>query len=543
MTTPTPTRTRSSPNGSRPRGRSRAKSGSGVKLGPAPGPRRRTRGFEVIRWIEAHCVFTNGEWIGQPFVLQPWQKHLILELFELQPADDLRRYRWALIGVPKKNGKTELAAALALYFLIADGELSPLVVCAAASEEQADLVFGAAKRMAEMSPTLRRVTDRYDKEILVPSIPGAILRRVAAVAGTNDGQNIHVVIADELHEWIGRKGEGVWQVLTNSIGARRQPMILQITTAGYDTTTILGQQYEYAAAGADARYYFRWHSAPMELNHRDEAAWREANPNYGVTVRREFFEDQLKKPESIFRRYFLNQWVATEDSWLPDGAWAACRRPELQLDASRPTWVGIDYAPRRDSTAVVIAQRVDAPNQLAHLAGQPELVPTLILRTRVWANPYPPGTAEHEGWTTNIDEIGNHLREVREAYPTVTLPADPEHRSGPVFVYDPYRFADKADQLALEGLLMLEFPQTLARLVPASETFYELILQRRIAHDGDTLLAAHIANVVKHETDRGWRMTKPKGSPKHIDAAMAAAFAVSEANRLIEQPQGAPELW
>ena len=180
---------------------------------------KRSQGARVCRFIEQYCCFTNGEWIGRPFRLQPWQRRIIYELFEVGD-DDVRRYRWALVGVPKKNGKTELAAALALYFLLGDDEPSPLVVCAAASDEQADLVYGAAKTMVTMSPTLSQICTPFDKEILVPSKPGAKLQRVAAVAGTNDGKNIHAVICDELHEWQGDKGEKVWNVLTNGTGAR-----------------------------------------------------------------------------------------------------------------------------------------------------------------------------------------------------------------------------------------------------------------------------------------------------------------------------------
>src|SRR3990167_7772629 len=122
--------------------------------------RKRTKGFHVIRWIEANCVFTNGEWIGKPFRFLPWQREVILGLFEVGD-DGLRRYRWAYISVPKKNGKTEMAAALGLYFLIGDEEPSPLVVCSAASDDQADLVYGAAKTMCELSPTLRQITEPY----------------------------------------------------------------------------------------------------------------------------------------------------------------------------------------------------------------------------------------------------------------------------------------------------------------------------------------------------------------------------------------------
>lgn len=482
--------------------------------------KKQTSGLRVIRWIETHCVFTSAEWIGKPFRLLPWQKRLLLDLFEMD--GERRRYRWALVGVPKKNGKTELAAALALYFLLGDNESAPLVVCAAASDEQADLVFGAARTMAEMSPTLRHVTERFEKEILVPSSPGAKLKRVAAAAGTNDGQNIHAVICDELHEWGGTKGEQVWNVLTNGLGARKQPMVLQITTAGYDLTTILGRQYEYARQGNDPRYYFHWSQAPDEMDWRDPQTWEFANPSYGITVQPEFFQDQLKKPESVFRRYFLNQWVASEDMWLPAGAWEACRS-DLSLSPDRPTYVGIDFAPRKDSTAVVVAQR-DGDRT--------------ILRARVWTNPHLPGTPEHNAYQTNKDAIAQYLRELRKAYPKFTRETDEGGRpDGPLFLYDPYRFEDKAEELRIEGLNITPFPQVIARLVPASETFYELIINRHIAHDGDPTLADHIGNVVKEPKERGWRMTKPKGSPKHIDAAMAAAFAVYEANR-VDQPVG-----
>jgi phage terminase large subunit-like protein len=256
-------------------------------------PERPTRGYRVIRWIEANCVHTQGEWIGRPFRLLPWQRRWLLELFELAPTG-LRGYRWALLGTAKKAGKTELTAALALYLLIGDEEPAPLGACAAASEEQADLVFGAAKTMCKMSPTLSMVTEVFDKEILVPSMPGAKLRRVAAAAGTNDGPSYSFVVLDELHEWAGTKGEQVWNVLTNATGARRQPLIVQITTAGVGgTETICERQYQYGRKVAtgeadDYAYLFRWFQAADGSDHRDPQAWAAANPSYGVIVRDEF---------------------------------------------------------------------------------------------------------------------------------------------------------------------------------------------------------------------------------------------------------------
>jgi phage terminase large subunit-like protein len=511
--------------------RSKARSSRAGKPASPP-PARKTRGFHVIEWIETHCVFTNGEWIGRPFRLLPWQKRLVLELFELRD-NGLRRYRWALIGVPKKNGKTELAAALGLYFLLGDGEPSPLVVCAAASEDQADLVFGAAKRMAELSPTLSRVVSTFEREILVPSSPGATLKRVAAVSGTNDGQNIHAVICDELHEWVGKKGEDVWNVLTNGTGARRQPMVLQITTAGHDKDTVLGEQFDYCekvrnGEVEDGRYYFFWQQAAEGADHRRPETWRIANPSYGVTVREEFFEDQLKKPEAVFRRYFLNQWTETEETWLPSGAWAGCRS-DLTLDPELPLYVAIDVGIRHDSAAVTAVQK----------RGQ-----RYVTRAWIWENPYPRGTARHDAWQFSIAIVENRCRELFEQF-QVPAPSGEEGPMGPgpAFFYDPHFFVRSAQLLEGDGLTMLEFPQSDPRMIPASQGLYELIVTHAVAHDGDPALARHIKAVIADEKPRGWRMSKPRGSGRKIDAAIAEAMATDRCRFYLAQPDDGPSMY
>lgn len=486
----------------------------------SPSTKRRTKGPAVVKWVEQHTTHTNGEWIGQPFRLLPWQKRLIYQLFEVD-ENALRRYRWCLLGVPKKNGKTELAAAIALYLLIADGEPAPLIVCAAASDEQADLVFGAAKRMVELSPTLSLICEAYEREILVPSIPGARLKRVAAVAGTNDGQNIFAVFADELHEWIGPKGEQVWNVLTNGTGARRQPLIIQTTTAGYDVEgTICGKQYSYGqkvASGEvdDPRYLFVWYQAAQGADHRDPAVWAASNPSYGVLVHPEFFADQLgKKLENVFRRYFLNQWTESAQAWLPFGAWDACAEPGLALDPTLPIRAAVDLALYNDSTAVVLAQKQGDRT---------------VLRARIWENPYPEGHVLHDAWELNIFEVERYLLELREQFPAPATEIDGRLMPGPEFTYDPAYFARSAQLLEGQGLAMVKYPQHDSYMIPASQGLYQLVLERKIAHNGDPALARHVGAATADQKPRGWRLTKPKGSRKKIDAVIAAAIAAHRA--------------
>lgn len=483
---------------------------------PAP-PVAPTR---IERFIEKYLVHTNGEWIGRPFRLLDWQRVVLRELFTPQ-ANGLRRYRWALIGVPKKNGKSELAAAIALYLLLADKEPSALVACAAASDDQADLVFDAAKTMCELSPELRALTDRYDKEILVPSSPGSRLKRVAAAAGTNDGQNLHAVICDELHEWSGPKGENVWNVLTNGTGARRQPLILQITTAGYDLEgTICGRQYQYGkrvAAGEvdDPGYYFYWREAPEGMDYRSPETWAAANPSYGVLVQEPFFRDQLtKKTEAVFRRYFLNQWTQTEVAWLPFGAWDACLAPDLDLDPALPLRVGIDMAYSNDCAAVVGAQR-QGDRTVVRLLG-------------VWENPYAPTHTQYAHWTINPLEVEARLREIRQQFPVAACPFDGGVRPGPEFVYDPAWFSRSCAVLEGDGLAMVEWPQTDNRMIPAAQTLYQLVTEGKLAHDGNPVLKRHVENAAAAQRPRGWRITKQHARRK-IDACIAAAIACHRA--------------
>jgi phage terminase large subunit-like protein len=302
-----------------------------------------TLGHAVCDWIERHCVYPTGEFMGQPFLLLDWQREWIEELYRCDEDGNLQ-YQWALLGVPKKNGKSSLIAALGLYHLLGDSaEADPWVVVAAASDKQADIVFNAAKRMCEYSPTLRDATIRYRWEIILRDGPGK-LERVAASAGKLDGKNISFLILDELHEW----NQENWTILTNGTVGRRRAQIVQITTAGWDRESVCYVEYEkglriQAGEVQNPSYFFRWYGAPEQADHRNEDEWEDANPSYGSLVTAERLRDKLANvPESEFRRYFLNQWVEVENLWLPAGAWEECLVEEITLRPDVPTFIGWD---------------------------------------------------------------------------------------------------------------------------------------------------------------------------------------------------------
>lgn len=501
-----------------------------------------TDGQKCIRWIERHCVHTNDRWTGRPFRLLPWQKFVILCLFTVG-ADGLRVVRWALIGIAKKNGKTELLAALALYFAFGpsgpDGQPEPaaLVVVAAGSDEQADLLFGAAKTMCELSSTLRRLTEggRFEDEIQCPSLPGSKIKRVAAAArktsSTLDGKNVYVAIIDELHCWEGNGARVVWDTITNGTVTRRQPMVLQITTAHFDEDTICGEQYAYGKAVAggkvdDPRYFFWWVEAPQGADHTDPDVIAASNPSFGITVGIDFYLDQLtKKTEAVFRRYFLNQITESEESWLEHGQWERLSvGNEFSIDPGLPSWTGTDASTKHDSTAHVIAQWNPDTGRLR-------------LRCRMWERPFDPRTRRPvEGWKLPLEEVENYL-------------SDWFTRAGETLAacgYDPALFHRSARALEDLGLPMEEVPQSDARMVPASQNLYQLIVEGKIEHDGDTDFARHLRNAVAVQArggNGGWRLSKGR-TKKHMDAAIAAAIAawlacqsVDEDDERVREPE------
>lgn len=502
-------------------------------------PDGKTRGHVAIRWIEANCVHTNDRWLGKPFRLLAWQKWVILALFTVG-ADGIRVVRWALIGIAKKNGKTELAAALALFFAFGpsgkDGEPEPaaLVVVAAGSDDQADMVFGAAKTMAEQSPTLRQVLEAYEKEILCPSLPGSKVLRVAAAAkstsSTLDGKNIYVVICDELHCWEGAQARVVWDTLTNGTVTRLQPLVLQITTAGFDPESICGEQYAYGKAVAtgevdDPAFLFWWVEPPADADHTDPAVIEAANPSFGHIMQLPFYLDQLtKKTVAVFKRYFLNMWTESAETWLPEGAWEAGDVGRFEFDTVAPMWTGTDSATKHDSAAHVRAQWHDCgPGCAAFVEGGPTR--KLRLSARVWERPWDPRTRRPvEGWKLPIAEIENEMRSYHRDYSLAACG------------YDPALFERSAQQLEAEGLPMEEVPQSDARMVPAAQLLYQLIVDGQVEHDGNDVFTRHMRNAVAVQArggDGGWRLKKGAAKRK-MDAAIAAAIAALLAAQPVE---------
>lgn len=316
---------------------------------------------DACEFFEKFLRHIEGEWAGQPFKLQQWQADRVIRpLFGWKRSDGNRRYRTTYIEIPRKAGKSTLSAGIALLLLFADKEPGAQVFSAAADRDQARIVFGAAQKMIAASPALRKRSEVYRNSITVPST-GSFYRVLSADAHTKHGLNAHGVIFDELHVQPDRE---LWDVLTTSTGARRQPLVVAITTAGHDQHSICYELHSYSKrllAGElqDDTFLPVIFSADPEDDFRLESTWQKAHPGYGVTIKKDYFVSEAKKAEEIpayentFKRLLLNVWTEQATRWLPMQAWdeCECTIPESDLE-KRECWGGLDLSSTVDLTAL-----------------------------------------------------------------------------------------------------------------------------------------------------------------------------------------------
>lgn len=335
------------------------------------GPLSKKRADHVVAFIEGLTLSTDSiaSHAGEPFVLRPWQQRIVRELFGRMRADNKQRraYRTAFVALPRKNGKTEVCAALALYGLIGDGVKGGQVYSAAAEREQAALVFNAAQAMVEHDPELAaRIDILTTRKRMVDKVSGSFYQALSAEAYSKHGFNASFVIYDELHAAPSRE---LWDVLRTSQGARRDPMMVAITTAGFDKTTICWELWDYARKVRDGdvidpSFYQVLYEAPDGADWTDETVWRAANPALGdfrdIEEMRAWALESSHKPEqqNSFRRLYLNQWTEQEVRWLDMTRWAQCRRVDLSAADGCVSYAGLDLGLKSDLSAFVVVTRL-----------------------------------------------------------------------------------------------------------------------------------------------------------------------------------------
>lgn len=426
-----------------------------------------------VAWIE----FVTGE------ELYGWQRDVLGAL----AADE--RPRVAYVQVPRKNGKTRLAAALALV----EACLKERRHIYAVSDSERNLNSTLIRELRDMvgaSEFLRDSIHIFKNHLEVPET-GSFIETRPNTFRSSQGINPHLVLFDEVHL---QKSGDTWSGMQMAGAAREDALLLGITTPGYDLSSLAHSLYEQVRTGTPGLYGRVFEADPAaDIDDRDE--WARANPCFG----RKGFVDGLEfdrqiLPEHEFRRFRLGQWTATDQAWLPYGAWAACGAPgRPEPPPGSRVWLGFDGSYSGDSTALV---------------GVTDELHVFVVGC--WENP---GRA---GWRVPRGQVKETVARAFDEWHVVEMLCDP-----------PYWAAEIAEWTATYPNRVVEFPTfSRARMAPACTAFYSAVLEQSLTHDGDPRLARHVSNAVVKTSPQGDYITKAdKDSPAKIDLAVAAVIA------------------
>jgi len=444
--------------------------------------------------------------------------------------------------VPKKNGKSEIAAGVALRLLFADGEPGAEIYSAAADREQASIVFHVAAEMVRLNPKLGRRCKILDSTKRIIHNNGNFYRVLSADVKTKHGFNTHGVIFDELHAQPNRE---LWDVLTQGAGdARKQPVIFAITTAGYDRHSICWEIHEYARkvqSGIikDPTFLPVLFGAEESDDWADETVWQKANPSLGVTIDIERVRDHCKRAkenpaeENMFRRLRLNQWVKQETRYLPMEAWRKCGGP---LDVARlegcACWAGLDLASSIDIAALVLAFPMeDQVHFVCRFWIPADNIEQRARRDRV---PY-------DLWVKQGFLVATPGNVIDYAFIEAEIDALAKRFAIREIAFDRWGAVQMAQNLTERGFTLVEFGQGYKSMSPPTKELLKLVLSGKIRH-GDNPVLGWMADNVVVTTDAAENVKPDKAkSTERIDGIVSAIMAL---DRLLRHEQPAKvEVW
>jgi phage terminase large subunit-like protein len=474
--------------------------------------RKRGDGPLYSEFAEAVCRVTKDSVAapaGELLHLRDWQKELLNHALARR-ADGRLKHRVALIGMARKNGKSALAASMGLSALTLGGNGSEIYSCAA-DRDQARIVFGTAKRMVELDPELSSMFTLY-RDVIEYKDKGSVYRALSAEAYTKEGLNPSpIVIFDEVHAQPNRE---LWDVMSLAGGARSDSLLLGITTAGVKTQangqdSLAYSLYQYGQKLVkgeliDPSFFFAWWEPKNpEADHRDKQLWIESNPGFADIVDAEDFESAvLRTPEAEFRTKRTNCFVSTATAWLPTGSWEALIDTERTPEPGEDVILAFDGAFSNDSTALI-----------AWLLGGDK--PHLMV-VGIWERP---DDAE-QGWHVPVAEVEQTIIDTfrNSNFQTKEI------------VFDPARWQRTFMVLDEQGMPVVSYPNSAERMVPATQKFYEAVVNQSFTHDGDERMARHITNCVTKQSSRGVMVAKAS-SKRKVDAAVAAIFGYDRATQ------------
>ena len=443
------------------------------------------------RFIGEHLRVPKGVGALEPVQLREFQRDIVAAVF----APGIRT---GLVSLPRANGKTALAAMLAVAELFV-GPPSAEVLVVASDQRQANITLRMAKRMIELNDELAERAHIYRDRIEIPE-NDALLVPLPAEPGALHGHDPSLLVVDELHVVT----EEVWEAVSSVTGKRPESLTLAISTPAASTESVMWRLVAHGRAGTDPAFALKEFAAPEGCATDDRQAWRTANP--ALSCEQPFLaEDGLEAArqtlrEPVFRQLRLGQWVGQVDRWLPWGVWEELADPAAAVAARQKVVLAFDGSASGDSTALVGCTLGARPHLF--LAG-------------IWQNPGDPR------WRVPRAEVDERVRELFDRFDVVELAADPWGWRSEIEAWAA-RFGERR---------VLQWNTAYAaRMAPATDRFYAAVTTGALTHDGDEDLAAHLGNAVAKSTAQGDLIAKDKrGSPRKIDAAVAAIVALDRA--------------
>lgn len=489
----------------------------------------------AVTFIQNLC-HTKGRWAGQKFLLLPWQEQIIRDLFGIVKEDGNRQFLTAYVEIPKKNGKSELAAAIALYLLYADGEASAEVYGAACDRNQASIVFDVAKQMVLMSRALEKRSKVMGatKRIINYSNAG-FYQVLSAETGTKHGLNVSGLVFDEIHAQPNRH---LYDVLTKGSGdAREQPLFFIITTAGNDKNSICYELHTKALdilkrRKKDSTFYPVVYGLSEEDDWNDEENWLKANPSLGHTIGidrvREAYLNALDNPaeENVFKQLRLNIWTNSAVTWIPEHIYDKGRQPiDVESLKGRDCYAGLDLSSTSDITALVLIfpPRHEGENfQVLPFFWLPE--DTLALRSRRDHVPYDVWEKQGfllttEGNVVHYGFIERYIEELSTIYHIKEI------------AYDRWNATQMVQNLEGMGLTMVPFGQGYKDMSPPSKEYYKLMMEGKIQHGGHPVLKWMAQNVVMRQDPAGNIKPDKEKSVEKIDGIVATIMSLDRCIR------------
>lgn len=486
------------------------------------------------------CIFVEnlqhvkGIWANQKIKLEPWQVFILMNVFGWLHRDTgFRRFKNVYIEVPRKNAKSTLTAAVALYMLTEDGEEGAEIYSAATSSNQARIVFDAAQAMARKSPAF---CNAYGVTVLANNISvidkNSKYEAVHAQGKRLDGLNSHFASNDELHAHPDRT---VYDVMETSMGSRTQPILWNITTAGTNLIGICSEQHDYTEnlvnkVFVDESYFGIIYTIDEGDDWKDPKVWAKANPNLDVSVFIQYMDDKCRKainsPASLnnFLTKHLNVWCNSDAAWLNIEDWHKCNDPAIAMSllVGEPCYIGIDLASKVDIAAMVLL--FPRPDKKFLVFGK-YYIPERRLNPQ-----HNPNSAQYHAWVRDGRMTATPGDIIDYSYIKDDLLEFVKQFNVLEVAYDPFQATQFVVEMGKEGFAsMVEVGATVKNFSEPMKRLEALIISKNIQHDGDPVMTWMMSNITAHEDKKENIFPNKKNREAKIDGAVAAIMALNRA--------------